>query len=286
MELSPSKAAYKLTHVLNTFAGVHETPRFPVDVSSLAKEAANLFNWKDPITEVRAAPINRFEGALFPDESRQRWMLLYNDRLSSKGRIRFTQAHELGHYLLHRERRESFQCTEGDMVDWSDDTSNLESQADLFAATLLMPLDDFRAQIGEQVDFSVLGACADRYGVSLTAAILRWLDHTDQPATLIVHRDGFIAWASASKPAMRAGAFFRTRKNVIPVPPTSIAANQAIQNERTGIEISARTWFPQVANDLSIRELKIHADQYDWTMTLLLLPRSAKVWASWEDAGA
>lgn len=283
-ELTPSKAAYRLTRVLNAFSLAHGISRFPVDVVTLAKEAAALFHWSDAITDVRAASIDRFEGALFPDEARQKWLLLYNDRLTSPGRIRFTQAHELGHYVLHRSLRESFQCTEGDMVAWSDDSANLEGQADLFAATLLMPLDDFRAQTSEHIDFSALRDCSNRYGVSLTAACLRWLEHTDQIAVLIVHSDGFINWAYSSKPAMRAGAFFRTRKNVLPVPDASIAANDLIQYEPVGVEIPASTWFPKAAPDLTLRELKLHADQYDWTMTLLVLPRSTNVWGPQEEA--
>src|SRR6516225_6148907 len=101
-ELTASKAAYRLTRILNLFAEHHGTPRFPVDVVALAKDAANQFRWADPIVKVQAESIKNFEGALIPSEGKREWLLLYNKNLRSKGRIRFTQAHELGHYLLHR----------------------------------------------------------------------------------------------------------------------------------------------------------------------------------------
>ena len=278
---TPSKAAYRLTHVLNSFASAHGISRFPVDVDGLVLEAANLFHWPDPITEIQSADIRHFEGALFPGPERKKWLLLYNHRIASQGRIRFTKAHELGHYLLHRTLRESFSCTEQDMLAWSNDVRNIEAQADLFASTLLMPLDDFRAQITQSVDFDLLGHCADRYGTSLSATTLKWLDSTDENALLIVSRDGFIRWAHSSKRAMEAGAFFRSRSSPpLTLPDGSLAANERVEHERHGVTVAANIWFPHAEPDETLRELKISADQYDSVMTLLTLPRYARAWPS------
>ena len=276
--LTSSKAAYRLTHVLNAVAGAHGMPRFPVDVISLAKESAAIFRFPDPITAVQAADIKSFEGALYADDEKRSWLLLYNNRLKSPGRIRFTQAHELGHYLLHRSLRSSFECSESDMVDLTQDAATLEAQADDFASTVLMPLDDFRSHMGGSSDFEALGACADRYGVSLTAATLRWLKHTDASAVLVVHRDGFLLWAYPSNAAYNGGAFFKTRGNAIAIPHASIAADASIKSDRIGTEIAAEAWFPHAHRDLLIREMKICADQFDYVMTLLVLPRSSDVW--------
>lgn len=276
--LSPSTAAYRLTHVLNAVCAVHGLGRFPVDVVSLAKEAARIFHWGDPITEVQAAEIRRFEGALYPSEDRRRWLLLYNKALRSAGRIRFTQAHELGHYLLHRLDRDRFECSDTDMIDLAQDEVDIESQADSFASTLLMPLDDFRKQLSRSSSFESLASCAERYGVSLTATTLRWLSYTDQNAVLVVHRDGFILWSKSSKPAMRSGAFFRSKSSVLPIPPTSLAANPHVARELHGVEADARLWFPYAGDGTTLREMKISADNYDFVMTLLILPRKVSVW--------
>lgn len=277
-ELTSSKAAYRLTHVMNVFASAHGTPRFPIDVVSIAKDAANIFAWPDPIGDVQAADIPGFEGALYLDDETRNWLLLYNNRLKSPGRIRFSQAHELGHYLLHRTQQSAFECSEEDMVALTTETLTIEAQADDFAGTLLMPADDLRAQVGGAADFDVLGGCAERYGVSLTAMTLRWLKHTDASAVLVVHRDGYMLWAYPSNAAFRNGAFFKTRRSAIAVPNHSIAANETIQSERVGIKVPARTWFPDAPNDMAIREMKICADQFDYVMTLLVLPRSSGVW--------
>ncbi|SDQ20033.1 protein of unknown function [Pseudoxanthomonas sp. CF385] len=283
VELTPSKAAYKFTHVLDLFAQFHGTRRFPVDVGELAQDAANQLGWKDPITEVKAARIPGFEGALFANDEKSKWCLLYNEAIRSPGRIRFTQAHELGHYVLHRQQRDQFSCAEDDVVNRDTDEVTVEAQADAFAATLLMPLNDFREQMSGCADFQGLGACAARYGVSLTAVTLRWLKHTDLAAVLIVHRDGFMKWAFSSTAAARNGAFFRSRKQLVEVPAGSLAANDSISDDRAGMEVAAATWFPHAPKQLSVREMKISATEYDTTLTLLVLPRGMSAWQPWEE---
>lgn len=276
---TPQRAAIRLVKVVEAASMAHGIDRFPVDVPQVALECARIFNWADPITKVQAAAIKGFDGALFPGAGRKEWLLLYNNAVTSPGRVRFTQAHELGHYILHRMHRESFQCSDDDMLNWSQDDRDIEAQADLFASYLLMPLDDYRKQVTTDVDLDVLGACADRYGVSLTAAILKWLQYTDEKAVLVMSNEGYINWAWSSEPAARAGAFFRTRGNVIAVPEGSLAANQELLHDRQGMEIPATVWFPHADPRTPLREMKVHATQYDATLSLLRLPRSAEVWA-------
>lgn len=279
--LTPQKAAIRLNNIVEAVSQQLRLDRFPVDVSQLAKESANIFRWNDPITEIKAADIQKFEGALFANDAKSAWMLLYNSRITSSGRVRFTQAHELGHYILHRQLKDEFQCTDADMRNW--DKQNIEAQADVFASYLLMPLDDYRKQLTTEVDLDVLGHCADRYGVSLTAAILKWLEHTDENAVLVVSRDGFIDWSKASARAMKAGAFFKTRNNTIPVPDASVASNTDIIHDRHGIETPARIWFPHAHQSMVLREMKLHSEQYNCVFTILKLPRSATVWEPWQN---
>lgn len=280
---TPQRAANRLAKLAEVFSAAHGVDRFPVDVPPLALETARIFGWSDPITQVQAANIKGFDGALFPGDGREEWLLLYNETVSSPGRVRFTQAHELGHYILHRHARDSFQCNDADMLNWSRDDKDIEGQADLFASYLLMPLDDYRKQVTNVVDLDLLGHCADRYGVSLTAAILKWLQYTDEKAVLVMSNDGFINWAWSSEPAAKAGAFFRTRNSVIPVPDSSLAAKSEIPHDRTGTLIPASVWFPHARADTPLREMKISAEQYGVVLSLLHLPHSAEVWPPWGD---
>lgn len=271
------KAANKLTQIVKAYCAVHGGDRFPVDVERLAKEAAFIFGWEDPIAEVRAANIAGFEGSLSPNDDKSKWLLLYNNALPSPGRIRFTQAHELGHYILHRLTSSGeLRCSEDDMLEW--DEKNIEAQADQFASYLLMPLDDYRAQLPSKVDLDAFDHCSDRYGVSLTAAILKWLEYTDDNAVLVRSSDGFINWAKPSARALKAGAFIRTRNKVVAVPPGSLAANEDVRHERQGAEILANVWFRHAAPDMTLREMKVTSEKYGSIWSLLCLPRMADVW--------
>lgn len=277
---APIAEANRLSKLLNIGFG---TERFPVNVEQLAKDYAAQFGYDDPIANVIGADLPGFEGALYSTKKGDslEWALLYNSAIDVSGRIRFTMAHELGHYILHRRDRGSFECSEEDMLRWESEERQIEAEADVFASYLLMPIDDYRKQIGSDVvDLEVLDSCARRYGVSLTAAILKWLEFTTQRAVLVMSRDGYILWARSSQPAWKSGVFFRTRNNPVPIPSGSLAASDNhIASERQGIEVAARTWFPQEPGDMSVREMKIVSDRYEQTMSLLILPQAEPRWA-------
>lgn len=271
----PIAEANRLSTLLNISLG---SERFPVNVEQLAKSYAGQFGHADPITRVIGDDLPGFEGALYGTENKGRieWALIYNSAVFVPGRIRFTMAHELGHYILHRQTRKSFECNQDDMLRWESQEKQIEAEADVFASSLLMPIDDFRTQIGHEiVDLEILDGCAVRYGVSLTAAVLKWLEFTPQRAVLVVSRDDHILWARSSQSALKSGAFFRTRGRVIPVPEGSMAtSNQIVVPERQGIEIAATIWFPTEPKDMVLREMKIVSDRYEQTMSLLILPKA------------
>jgi hypothetical protein len=113
----------------------------------------------------------------------------------------------------------------------------------------------------------MISHCADRYRVSLIAAILRWLNYTERRAILVVSRDGFILWSRASEAAAKTGAVFRTSGNPIEIPPQSHAAIQdGLIDGREGIQHPAGVWFRE-----DVREMTIFSEQYDFTISLLLL---------------
>ena len=173
----PAPWANRLNKLLDQFHTVHGGERFPVDVEALIREVPGTFQTGEPITIQGEAMDPEFEGALFnlnaDAPGKGNWAIIYNQAISSPGRIRFTLAHELGHYLVHRHLQTSFNCSEVDTTQWDSDERKIEFEANTFASYLLMPADDYRRQIqGTTIDLDVLGACADRYGVSMTSAIL------------------------------------------------------------------------------------------------------------------
>ncbi len=64
-KLSPPKAANRLLKIIDVFFQAQSLDKFPINVDMLAYEAANIFKWNDPITEIKEVSIKRFDGALF-----------------------------------------------------------------------------------------------------------------------------------------------------------------------------------------------------------------------------
>ena len=281
---TPVTAAIRLTHWLDSAAAAG-LQRFPVDVEQLALYVGQELKWPDPIFKVVAADIPSFEGGLFHVED-QGWALLYNRNMTSQGRIRFTQAHELGHYLVHRLAQQEFQCSQADMVHWGPEMRSIEAEADDFASNLLMPMKQFRAcTSASDIDFDILSDTSNMFGVSLTAAALRWIRSTEQSAVLILSRDGFMDWAISSDKARANGAFYKTKRRVVELPAGSIAANEAIASCRTGDQVSLNTWFEHAHRDAVAREMKLVCENYGYTLTLLSLSNGDKAWAprDWGD---
>ena len=204
---TPQKAAIHLTKICDQISQSLGLDRFPVDVSELALGAFEVFKYPDPIVKVEAVDIKTSMVHCLPTKLKPLDAAI-QQRPEISRPYSFTQAHELGHYILHRLKRDEFQCSSDDMLSWED--KNIEAEADLFASFLLMPLNDFRSQLTPDTDIEVLRHCADRYGVSLTAAALKWIECTEDSAVLILSRDGFMKWAFSSSAARRNGAFPNT----------------------------------------------------------------------------
>jgi hypothetical protein len=270
-DLSPSQWAFRVTHILNAAFGAE---RFPIDVREVAMELSSQLYRDDPITEIKGANIKKFEGALIRDPAKRKgWGIFYNDTFQSKGRINFTLAHEFGHYLIHRLRYpDGIRCSDRDMIRWESEIGQIEHQANVFAANLLMPLDDYRKQIPDKTKISMdmMDHITTRYEVSLLAALLRWIDYTSTRSVLVVSRSGFILWAKSSKSALRTRAFFRTASGPpVEIPSSSIAARPHefdTETARLGEKHRAGVWFNEPAE-----EITVFADQYDFTLSIIQL---------------
>lgn len=269
---APMAEANRLSAMLNHVFKV-DSERFPVNVEELARDYSKNCFPDSPITKIEGDDLPGFEGMLTPNPTRTKWRIIYNNKQRSPGRIRFTLAHEFGHYLLHRKRQEQFSCSELDMHDWDSQERAIESEADIFASFLLMPLDDFRRQVAESpISFDLLSHCASRYGVSLTAAALKWIEIAPRRAVLVASRDDHLLWARPNRAAFRSGRYFPTRKRVIEVPQGSIAHSHSRADSIASRTASARLWFPAEPEDMQLTEMTFNSDQYDYSLTLLLLP--------------
>lgn len=186
--------------------------RFPVIVREVAFEASR--RQPDRISKIQDLPIelDNFEGALLRKSGGKNWGIAYSSYIREEGKVNFTVAHELGHYLLHRDRGVVL-CTEDDLRDFArpdHSAANVEQQANEFASYLLMPMDDFRAQIPTGgLNMGLIVHCANRYGTSLAASALKLIEFIDRAVICISAKDGAVRWSRSSKRALEAGLFLR-----------------------------------------------------------------------------
>lgn len=271
---SPQGWAFKLTNILKAFQDAHGIDRFPVDVAAIAREYSKQVFPDEPITFIEGLAMSKnFEGMLMPSPHKKgEWGIFYNSAISSKGRQNYTLGHELGHYLLHRHQApDGIQCTGRDMLDWKSEYAQKEAQANTFSSYLLMPLNDFRKQVnGHKCSMEMMKHLSDRYAVSITAAILKWLEITDQRAMIVVGKDGFIDWAWSSEKLLKSGVFYRARKETTELPMQSLAVRQdmTIDNLK-GIKHPKGIW----SDKEEVEEMTIFADQHEMTISLLLYPK-------------
>lgn len=246
-------------------------PRFPVDVRQIAFEYSRRFN--DPIHKIAEADVASFEGALFPMPKKGGWAILYNPTIPSAGRINYTLGHEWGHYLCHRQMAPSgFECGQSEVLGG---TAEQEREADRFASYLLMPLDDFRAQVGKQkMSLDLLRHCADRYDVSLTAAALKWLESTPRPAAVVVAVNGYILWCRRSKAGERAHIFYPSGMEL---PSQSVALRGPSVSAPDGVDLPVGVW----SKYRGAREIAIFADKYEMTISLLVFDEATWLPDGW-----
>ncbi len=270
--LRPLKEAARITQMLDVVLGADRFDRMPVDVIGLALEYSRQIAPDSPIHEVVERNIPGCVGALVYGEALPRqWAILYHVG-QSDGRRSFTVAHEFAHYVLHRQLIEEDRRFDGGL--YCDENavvrrvgSGIEKEADEFAAALLMPFHDFRRQLPAKAraDFETLSRLSKRYGVSLTAAILRWLEYTETRAIMVVSNEGFAHWAKPSTAALRSGRYIRTRETLFELPAQAFAAKRDYSDAAlTGVTQQAGVWFPEPLHEMCFR-----SERYDQEITVL-----------------
>ena len=114
-----------------------------------------------------------------------------------------------------------------------------------------------------------MSECADRYGVSLTAVILKWLEFTDQAAVAVMGREGMLHWWKASGSAKK--YTFGTLQVGMELPSEALAVNPSMAfstaDYRSGVEHSDDVWPMK----LPVREMAVLSDRYDMSISLLIL---------------
>lgn len=280
----PPAWAIRISKLLQEIETITGENMYPISVKEIAIDISKQFFPDAPITKITGESFSGgFEGMLHRvPKTKNDWGIVYNTSIKSVGRINFTLAHELGHYLLHRSLLEEgvIKCGRNDMMQWDSKYGQREAEANKFASYLLMPRNLFENQmINNELSLHLFQHIANYFNVSLTAAILKWLSFTSERAMLVVGKDGFVDWVWSSENLRRSGVYMQPKKNVIELPAQSLAAkNDPKFDNLLGCHHKSDVWpFKE-----EVYEMTVHADVYDITITLLLFPKNAPL--LWEQS--
>ena len=249
-------------------------PDTPFGRGTVIKEPADL-TW------------NASEGALVRNsDNHGEWGIFVNPK-ARPVRKRFTVAHELGHFILHRATQSTFNCDKESVYAGIDTLKQIEREADEFASHLLMPGDLLRDRIhGKRIDFRLLGALANEFGVSLESMCIRLVKYTEERVVLVYWDHGFekYQWRSAEARKTRV----RLKRSCDPQEPLpgTLAADDEIAQEWDGVDMPASAWCSSEADEIRLRELKHTYTNGNRVLSLLMLesaPPRAYIRTGWED---
>lgn len=112
-------------------------------------------------------------------------------------RVRFTFAHELGHYIIDEHRNALMQPGANPHASFPliSQDNMIEREADYFAACLLLPEGRVRKDIHRRkFDPTLIKEISAKYNVSVTATLLRFIGLNHCPMMVVCSRNSTIAW--------------------------------------------------------------------------------------------
>lgn len=129
-------------------------------------------------------------------------IISYDETINYDSKINFILAHELGHYEMHKsllQNKMLFNDDEKTLNEWYAKGVH-ETEANQFAAELLMPEMLFKSQIDKKTfSIQLMRNVADYFGTSITATILRYRDIGSFPLAIVFSEKKVIKWVSFSE---------------------------------------------------------------------------------------
>ena len=141
--------------------------------------------------------LRSFEGALLRSSHDLSGRILVRRGIRESGRRRFTIAHEIGHYILHRDQQ--IPCSPRVIEGWKEGQPKPEREADIFASELLLPTNETVQYVNKRwPSMEVIADVADHFGASLMAAGRKFCDVASQDCAVIWSSQRQIRWFHGS----------------------------------------------------------------------------------------
>lgn len=211
-----------------------------------------------------------FEGALIRASNKPKGIVAVRNFIREPGRMRFTIAHEFGHYILPGHGVVSRTCKEQDIESRSKRVPAHESAANAFASELLLPTSQVQpivqAHLASIDTASFLGS---KFGTSLTAALLKSSEVTNERCCVIKSKNQIIEWAWPN----HSFKHFVGRKEKLNL--NSLASKLATnrRNEHASGFVPAEIWVEEsyLKEGAKIYEDSVLQPHYETVLTILTI---------------
>jgi len=166
--------------------------KLPIDPKEIAQKANIYISAKNDCEE-------GVSGMLIHKDNK--FFIFYSTYLGNQGFENFSIAHELGHYYLegHPDQIFRYSNTHSSAANFTSD-NEIEREADIFAASLLMPENIFKDRLAEfEKGMTCVEEMAKLCNTSLTATAIRYAELTDDKIVVIFSTKGIIDFCCISK---------------------------------------------------------------------------------------
>lgn len=148
------------------------------------------------VMNVQAINIDGAQGRILIEDDEA--IISYNNNIHNESKRRFVIAHELGHFLLHKDifSKIAHIDDEKTLSEWYAKGVH-EKEANQFAAELLMPSELYMRQVrGKMFNFDLIKSVANSFQTSLTSTLLKYRILGDFPLAIIYSKNKKVEWSS------------------------------------------------------------------------------------------
>ena len=251
-------------------------------IERLADEVIAAFGQSNPPVDleriVREEGIELAEGA-FDDDFHGRIeylpevgsFVIYHPSIDDNqypSRVRFSLAHELGHYYIPAHREMLMKGCAHNSMEGFNHKDLIERQADAFAAALLIPSAVLKQRMGRRgfLSLSQILALAEDCKASIQATAFRYTKFTKEPHLAFVSERETVLYCFSSEEARAIGYGNLRNQNV--------SANSATARARGSFQIEegkidSESWFPDRDNHAELWEESMRLGTSNRVLTLL-----------------
>ena len=215
-------------------------------------------------------PLQKCEGRIISIGSKT--LITINSNITIEGKKRYAIAHEIGHFIMHRDSIPIISDSELNFVDWLKRGPH-EQEANEFASEFLMPRELFKSECkGKKFSPELIRALALRFQTSLTATILKYVQFGNHEVCVVYCKGNKMKWWKKSEDFYH---FLNFEYNAAP-PPGSVAFEMFTKgtyyndSERKQ-QIWKSDWFEMKDDetDVPFFELCIFVPSYNYTLSII-----------------